>query len=258
MGLGVQRLVGAFGWVKRHYKAISIVSGSADGRRRRAAVHRRLHEVLRAALAVRARPVARAVAAPIRTDPPVRSRPPHVLLLVLAAFPAPVGRHGLADPPVDAHGADPAADVGGRLGGGLADPAVPNSPERAAQYLETHPLLGEFYRRAGPVRRLRIVVVHPVTVLLFVSLVACLIPRTRAAWRSLRARPVQAREIDAFRHYAECRGRPRRPMRSRSPARSLRAAPVPRGARPRAPMRSPRTRVRSARRGACCSTGRSS
>jgi cytochrome c-type biogenesis protein len=27
VGLGVQRLVGAFGWVQRNYKAISIVSG---------------------------------------------------------------------------------------------------------------------------------------------------------------------------------------------------------------------------------------
>ena len=42
-----------------------------------------------------------------------------------------------------------------------------------------------------------------ITVLLFVSLVACLIPRTRALIRALRARPVQAREIDAFRHYGE-------------------------------------------------------
>jgi cytochrome c biogenesis protein len=42
-----------------------------------------------------------------------------------------------------------------------------------------------------------------ITTLLFVSLVACLFPRTRALVRTLRQRPVQAREIDAFRLYEE-------------------------------------------------------
>jgi cytochrome c biogenesis protein len=39
--------------------------------------------------------------------------------------------------------------------------------------------------------------------LLLVSLAACLIPRTRALVRNLRARPQPARELDAMRHYAE-------------------------------------------------------
>src|SRR5512134_333899 len=39
--------------------------------------------------------------------------------------------------------------------------------------------------------------------LLLVSLVACLVPRTRAFVRNLRTRPVPARELDAMRHYAE-------------------------------------------------------
>ncbi|HEU4527154.1 MAG TPA: cytochrome c biogenesis protein ResB [Actinomycetota bacterium] len=39
--------------------------------------------------------------------------------------------------------------------------------------------------------------------LLLVSLIACLVPRTRAFVRNLRARPVPARELDAMRHYAE-------------------------------------------------------
>jgi cytochrome c biogenesis protein len=91
-----------------------------------------------------------------------------------------------------------AASVAGSL-----IPQLPNSPERVAQYLDTHPLMGEFYRRAGLFDVFGSWWFTLITVLLFVSLVACLIPRTRAAWRSLRARPIQAREIDAFRHYAE-------------------------------------------------------
>ena len=42
-----------------------------------------------------------------------------------------------------------------------------------------------------------------ITALLFVSLVACLFPRTRALVRTLRQKPMQAREIDAFRLYEE-------------------------------------------------------
>jgi cytochrome c biogenesis protein len=80
-------------------------------------------------------------------------------------------------------------------------PQIPNSPERVAQYVDTHPLLGDVYRRAGLFDVFGSWWFTLITVLLFISLVACLIPRTRAAWRSLRARPIQAREIDAFRHY---------------------------------------------------------
>src|SRR5947208_520609 len=39
--------------------------------------------------------------------------------------------------------------------------------------------------------------------LLFVSLIACLIPRSRAMIRTIRQRPIQAREIDAFPQYRE-------------------------------------------------------
>ncbi|MEO8475599.1 MAG: cytochrome c biogenesis protein ResB [Actinomycetota bacterium] len=82
-------------------------------------------------------------------------------------------------------------------------PQVPNSPERAAQFLDTHPLLGDLYLRAGLFDVFGSWWFTLITVLLFVSLIACLIPRTRATWRALRARPIQAREIDAFRHYGE-------------------------------------------------------
>ncbi|HEX5950887.1 MAG TPA: cytochrome c biogenesis protein ResB [Actinomycetota bacterium] len=39
--------------------------------------------------------------------------------------------------------------------------------------------------------------------LLLVSLIACLVPRSRAFVRNLRTRPAPARELDAMRHYAE-------------------------------------------------------
>jgi len=82
-------------------------------------------------------------------------------------------------------------------------PQIPNSPDRVAQYVDSHPLVGDLYRRAGLFDVFGSWWFTLITVLLFVSLVACLIPRTRAAWRALRARPIQAREIDAFRHYEE-------------------------------------------------------
>lgn len=40
-------------------------------------------------------------------------------------------------------------------------------------------------------------------VLLLVSLVSCIVPRTRATIRTLRARPAPARDLDAMRHYVE-------------------------------------------------------
>ena len=82
-------------------------------------------------------------------------------------------------------------------------PQWPNSPERVAQYQLDHGLWGQFLDRAGLFDVFGSWWFVLITVLLFVSLVACLIPRTRALIRALRARPVQAREIDAFRHYGE-------------------------------------------------------
>ena len=82
-------------------------------------------------------------------------------------------------------------------------PQQPNSPERVAQYLTDHEVLGTFLQRAGLFDVFGSWWFTLITVLLFVSLVACLIPRTRALMRALRAKPVHAREIDAFRHYGE-------------------------------------------------------
>jgi cytochrome c biogenesis protein len=82
-------------------------------------------------------------------------------------------------------------------------PQWPVSPERVLQYREVHHLVGEFYERAGLFDVFGSWWFVLITALLFTSLIACLVPRTRAAVRSARQRPLQAREIDAFRHYAE-------------------------------------------------------
>jgi cytochrome c biogenesis protein len=82
-------------------------------------------------------------------------------------------------------------------------PQYPNTPERVAQYKIDHGLFGSFLDRAGLFDVFGSWWFALITFLLFVSLVACLVPRTRALIRSLRSRPVQAREIDSFRHYAE-------------------------------------------------------
>ena len=82
-------------------------------------------------------------------------------------------------------------------------PQLPTNPLRVGQYMAAHPLVGEFYQRAGLFDVFGSWWFVLVTALLFTSLIACLVPRTRAAWRALRQRPIHAREIDAFRHYAE-------------------------------------------------------
>ena len=114
-------------------------------------------------------------------------------------------------------------------------PQWPNSPERVIRYQLDHPLVGAFYGRAGLFDVYGSWWFVLITTLLFVSLVACLFPRTRALVRTLRQRPVQAREIDAFRLYEE------RVVLGRSRSRDRRLAPraapppVPRGARRRRP-----------------------
>jgi cytochrome c biogenesis protein len=82
-------------------------------------------------------------------------------------------------------------------------PQWPNSPERVLQYQGDHGLWGIFLQRAGAFDVFGSWWFVLITVLLFVSLVACLVPRTRATWHALRQKPIQAREIDAFKHYRE-------------------------------------------------------
>jgi cytochrome c biogenesis protein len=81
-------------------------------------------------------------------------------------------------------------------------PQWPNTPERVQDYLRAHPVAGELFLRAGLFDVFGSWWFALITTLLFISLIACLVPRTRAAWRSLRTRPMQAREIDSFRHFA--------------------------------------------------------
>jgi cytochrome c biogenesis protein len=82
-------------------------------------------------------------------------------------------------------------------------PQLPNSPERVARYHLDHPLAGALYGRLGLFDVYGSWWFVLITSLLFVSLVACLLPRTRALLRTARHRPVQAREIDGFRLYQE-------------------------------------------------------
>lgn len=84
-------------------------------------------------------------------------------------------------------------------------PQRPNSPERVLEYRATHQFWGTFFDRAGLFDVFGSWWFVLITTLLFVSLVACLVPRTRALWRALRTPPMQAREIDALPRYAELR-----------------------------------------------------
>jgi cytochrome c biogenesis protein len=87
--------------------------------------------------------------------------------------------------------------------GGSLLPQIPNSPERVSSYLLDHPFLGDLFYRAGLFDVFGSWWFVLITVLLFTSLVACLLPRTRQMLRAIRQRPIQAREIEAFRHYQE-------------------------------------------------------
>jgi cytochrome c biogenesis protein len=84
-------------------------------------------------------------------------------------------------------------------------PQIPNSPERVGRYLDDHGAWGTFLFRAGFFDVYGSWWFALITTLLFISLAACLFPRTRALVRALRQRPVQARELDGFRHHAELR-----------------------------------------------------
>lgn len=84
-------------------------------------------------------------------------------------------------------------------------PQIPNSPERVGRYLDDHGVWGTLLFRAGFFDVYGSWWFALITTLLFVSLAACLFPRTRALLRAIRQRPVQARELDGFRHHAELR-----------------------------------------------------
>lgn len=82
-------------------------------------------------------------------------------------------------------------------------PQIPNSPQRVGLYLVDHPFWGEAFRRAELFDVFGSWWFSLLVVLLVTSLVACLLPRSRAHLRAIRQPPVQAREIDAFKLYEE-------------------------------------------------------
>lgn len=86
--------------------------------------------------------------------------------------------------------------------GGSLLPQIPNTPERVVRYLVDHPFWGDLFWRAGLFDVFGSWWFGLIVTLLFVSLVACLFPRTRALVRALRQRPVQAVELDSLPHYA--------------------------------------------------------
>ncbi|HYJ60902.1 MAG TPA: cytochrome c biogenesis protein ResB, partial [Actinomycetota bacterium] len=82
-------------------------------------------------------------------------------------------------------------------------PQIPNSPRAVAEYIAEHGWVGRFYLRAGLFDVFGSWWFNLVLGLLVVSLVACLLPRSRGHLRAMRQRPVQARELDAFPLYRE-------------------------------------------------------
>ena len=84
-------------------------------------------------------------------------------------------------------------------------PQIPNSPQRVAAYQVDHPLWAKLWQAAGFFDVFGSWWFALITTLLFVSLVACLIPRSRAMIRAARAKPIHARELDAFPAFAERR-----------------------------------------------------
>jgi len=84
-------------------------------------------------------------------------------------------------------------------------PQVGTSDARIAAIFRDHPLRAQLYDRIGLFDVYGSWWFTLVYALLIVSLVACLVPRTRALVRNLRLRPQAARELESMRHYAERR-----------------------------------------------------
>lgn len=82
-------------------------------------------------------------------------------------------------------------------------PQVGLSDARIAATFRQHPLRAEIYSRIGLFDVYGSWWFTLIYALLLVSLVTCLIPRTRATFRAIRSRPQPASDLDAMRHYAE-------------------------------------------------------
>jgi cytochrome c biogenesis protein len=87
-------------------------------------------------------------------------------------------------------------------------PQLPNSPTQVSGFLVAHVLWGKAFQAAGFFDVFGSWWFALVTALLFVSLVACLVPRSRAMIRAARQRPIQARELETFPSYTQVRVAP--------------------------------------------------
>src|ERR1700675_2671894 len=70
-------------------------------------------------------------------------------------------------------------------------PQEPNTPDRVAQFQVAHPLVSQIYSAFGFFNVFGSWWFTLITFLLFTSLIACLLPRTRAVIRAMRQKPVQ-------------------------------------------------------------------
>ena len=78
-------------------------------------------------------------------------------------------------------------------------PQRPQDPARVAEYLADHPTTGQWLDRVGAFDVYASVWFSAIYLLLFVSLVGCIVPRTRAHLGALRARPPRTpRRFDRF------------------------------------------------------------
>jgi cytochrome c biogenesis protein len=99
-------------------------------------------------------------------------------------------------------------------------PQVGTSDARIAAMFRDHPLRAQLYDRIGLFDVFGSWWFTLIYALLLVSLVACLVPRTRAMIRNLRARPQPARELETMRHFV-VRAVPEPPELAIANARSL-------------------------------------
>jgi cytochrome c biogenesis protein len=82
---------------------------------------------------------------------------------------------------------------------GSVFPQRPQFPEKVAQYLLDHPTLGPLLDRIGMFDVYTSIWFSAIYLLLFISLVSCILPRTRSHLRALRAKPPRTpRRFDRF------------------------------------------------------------
>ena len=146
----------------------------------------------------------------------------------------------------------------------LAVAAVPGSvfpqrridPTAVAAYLDDHPASGPWLDRLGAFDVYASPWFSAVYLLLFVSLVGCVVPRSRLHWRAVRARPpATPRRLDRMPAYAQRHGRRR--AGGGPGGRPHDAGPPPLPARGRRGQRRRRARARRGDRQPACSTSRS-